>query len=223
MRILLVETEAQRANLIYGELTSHAYIVDHVDHLTAAKEALKSAQFAVLIVGAHLPDGDGMSLIASAKRLQQPPLVIMINGADRPSDAVVGLDAGADDYLAKAFDIAELMARMRARLRRAGALSTPHISCGRVTFDPIHRSFSVGSQALRLPRRELVLLEALMLRARRVVQRAVLINDVFGFEDHIQSNTLDSHVSRLRFRLAQANAGVSINPVRGVGYVLDTA
>jgi DNA-binding response OmpR family regulator len=136
------------------------------------------------------------------------------------SDRIAGLDGGADDYLAKPFAVEELMARLRAVLRRPVALRSDLVLVGSLTFDFGHREASVGGRPLELPRRELLVLETLLRRMGRTVLRASLEEAVYGFDDEIQSNALDTHVSRLRRKLADADAGVEIHGIRGVGYLL---
>lgn len=147
----------------------------------------------------------------------------MLTALDQIADKVRGLDAGADDYLTKPVDMDELSARIRAALRRPGAEPLPSVRCGAIAFDPGSREVTISGAPFPLKRRELAVLECLMLRARRVVQRQTLLDQLYGFDDEIQSNTLDAHVSRLRARLLDAGAGVVIHPVRGVGYLLDVA
>lgn len=222
MRILVVEDDAVLAVAICGEFKRRGYIVDYMDHLAAAGDAIRSIGYALVLVERRLSDGDGLALIAIARQRDVPPQFIVITALSALSDVVLGLDAGADDYIIKPFDMDELMARVRAVLRRTEKNSPAQIQCGHLTYQPGDRFFEIGGQEVALPRREMALLEALITRARRVVPRDLLMNDMFGFEDDIQSNTLESHVSRLRARLSELNAGVVIRSVRGVGYTLDS-
>jgi DNA-binding response OmpR family regulator len=223
MRILVVEDDASLAVAICSELKRRGYIVDYMDHLAAAGDAIRSTGYALVLVERRLSDGEGLALVALAKRLDVPPQFIVITALSAMSDVVLGLDAGADDYIIKPFDMDELMARVRAVLRRTAKTSSAQIQCGHLTYQPGDRFLEVGGQEIALPRREMALLEALITRARRVVPRDLLMNEMFGFEDDIQSNTLESHVSRLRARLSELSAGVIIRSVRGIGYMLDIA
>jgi DNA-binding response OmpR family regulator len=136
---------------------------------------------------------------------------------------VRGLDAGADDYLTKPFFADELMARIRAALRRPGAEPTALLVCGQLSFDPDRREVGVAGQPLLLKRRELLIVEALIRRAGRVVQRDALLEAVYGLDDEVQPKALDGHVSRLRRLLLDSDAGVAIHPIRNVGYMMKAA
>lgn len=221
MRILVVEDEDDIASIVRAKLQQQGFIVDIVGSLGEAEAAMMCAAYTLVILDRRLPDGDGLHLVPRIRQVQLGTPVIMLTALDSVSAKVAGLNSGADDYLSKPFDSDELLARMRAVLRRPSKAWSPPVVVGRLSFSPVTRTVMVGDDTIVVPRRELALLEALIMRARRVVQREVLLNEMFGYADDIQSNTLDAHVSRLRGRLKAANAGVVIHPVRGVGYLLD--
>lgn len=223
MRILVVEDEAEMARLLAARLGAAGFLADQAASAAEALEAATLHPYALVLLDRRLPDGDGAGLVPALRRARPGVPIIVVSALDGVADRVQGLDAGADDYLAKPFDGDELLARIRAALRRPGAAPPPPITCGGLTFDPGLREASVAGRAIRLRRRELAILEALMLRAGRVVPRERLVEACFGLDDFVQPATLESHVSRLRAKLAVAAAGVAIHPVRGVGYLLDAA
>jgi DNA-binding response OmpR family regulator len=135
-------------------------------------------------------------------------------------ERVTGLDTGADDYLSKPFAMEEMLARLRALRRRPSAIPLQQVQLGKLVYDMSHDEASVGGRRLEIPRRELRVLAALMRRRGRTILRAALAEAVYGFDDEIQSNSLDAHISRLRKRLADAGAEVEIHTIRGVGYLL---
>jgi two-component system OmpR family response regulator len=209
------------AAALAAALRNHDMVVDRVATLGLADEALIANSYSAILLDRQLPDGDGLALIPKlrAKGLQTPIIVLTARGD--LAERVAGLDSGADDYLGKPFAIAELLARLRAVLRRPGELSDETIRLGRLSYDGAHRQASIAGVGLNLPRRELLVLEALLRRSGRTVARAALDEAVYGFDDEIQSNALDTHISRLRRKLIDADAGVEIHTVRGIGYLIN--
>lgn len=220
MRVLLVEDEPEMASAISAALRKYDMVVDHVSTLAEAAEAMNPSVHGAVLLDRQLPDGDGLSLIPllRGKGVDAPVIVLTAHG--ELADRIAGLDTGADDYLAKPFAVEELLARLRAVLRRPAHVLSRVVRVGRLSFNVSHREASVDGEALDLPRRELLVLEALISRLGRTVLRTSLEEAVYSFDDEIRSNALDAHVSRLRRKLAQANAGVEIHGVRGVGYLL---
>jgi len=220
VRVLLVEDEAEMASALAAALKTHDMVVDRVATLGLATEALLTNSYSAILLDRQLPDGDGLSLIPKlrAKGLQTPIIVLTARG--EIAERIAGLDSGADDYLGKPFAVAELLARLRAVLRRPSDLSEETLKLGRLSFDGAHRQASVAGVSLNLPRRELLVLEALLRRSGRTVPRETLDEAVYGFDDEIQSNALDAHISRLRRKLIDAGAGVEIHTVRGIGYLI---
>ena len=220
LRILLVEDEPEMASALAVALKKYDMVVDLVANLADAEEAVSSNAYGAVLLDRQLPDGDGLTLIATlrAKGVSVPVIVLTARG--ELVDRVAGLDSGADDYLAKPFAVEELLARLRAVLRRPAGLQLEIIKAGRVAFDCGHREVSIDGRPFELPRRELLVLETLLRRMGRTVLRATLEEAVYNFDDEIQSNALDAHVSRLRRKLADSNAGVEIHSIRGVGYLL---
>jgi DNA-binding response OmpR family regulator len=220
VRILLVEDEAELAEALQAGLHRHSMLVDVAADIAHAVEALRHKVHDLLLLDRQLPDGDGATLIARARASRADLPVIMLTARGALADRIGGLDLGADDYLVKPFALEELLARIRAISRRPAKLVLPVAQAGRLRFDFASREAFIGGEALPLPRRQVLLLEALVYRMGRTVQREVLIEAVYGFDDAIQSNAFDAHVSKLRRALVEAEAGVEIRAIRGIGYLL---
>lgn len=220
MRILLIEDEAAFADTLRGALEREGFIVDHADRVAMAREAAASVTHDLVLLDRTLPDGEGLSLVP-VLRAGNPGLpIIVLSARGEISDRVAGLDEGADDYLIKPFALEEMFARIRAVRRRPAELGVEQIRAGALVFDVANDEAAVAGVRLDLARRELRALAALVKRRGRTVLRESLEQAVFGFDDEVQSNTLDSHISRLRRKLAEADSGVEIHAIRGVGYLL---
>jgi DNA-binding response OmpR family regulator len=221
LRILLVEDDPALAKEVVRGLDREGWRVDHVACLADAFEAIIQHSYRAILLDRRLPDGDGIALVAPAKSRPSQPSIIFLTARDDVGDRVEGLDAGGDDYLAKPFVLGELLARLRAACRRQSpGISTPPVEVGRLSFDPSTREARVDGTPISLPRRELELLELLVRRAGRVVQRTYLDSELYGLETEVSPNALETQVSRLRKRLEDAGAGVELRTVRGVGYLL---
>jgi DNA-binding response OmpR family regulator len=221
MRILLVEDEPEMAKALTTALKGHDMVVDHVPTLAEAEEAISAEVHGAVLLDRQLPDGDGLTLIPKLRaRADGGVPVIVLTARGDLADRITGLDGGADDDLAKPFAVEELLARLRAVLRRPAGVQSDIVKAGRLVFDFAHREANVEGCPLDLPRRELLVLETLLRRMGRTVLRSSLEEAVYNFDDEIQSNALDTHVSRLRRKLADADAGVEIHGIRGVGYLL---
>ncbi len=223
MRLLLIEDELQLAETLRHAMERERFIVDHAHSLAVAREAAMLASFDLVLLDRTLPDGDGLSLVPML-RAQNPGLpIIVLSARGEISDRVAGLDDGADDYLVKPFSLDEMFARIRAVRRRPSDMTGEEIRAGGLVYDLANDQVAIGEVRLDLPRRELRVLAALIKRRGRTVLRESLEQAVYGFDDEVQSNALDSHVSRLRRKLAEADAGVEIHAIRGVGYLLREA
>lgn len=223
MRVLIVEDEREMAHALALRLGRSGFIADHVAALEAARAALACHHYGLAILDRRLPDGDGLELLPELRRLQPHARILILTACETVSERVSGLDAGADDYLAKPVDFDELMARVRACLRRAGGAVAPPVVVGRLSFDLAAREVAVAGAPVVLHRRELALLEALARSAGRIVLRGRLVEEVYGFDDDIEVNALNILVSRLRKRLADLGAEVEIHAARGIGYMLAKA
>jgi DNA-binding response OmpR family regulator len=220
MTILLVEDESELAQLLVEQMRGAGLVVDRVGSLEDALESVRQFPYDLILLDRRLPDGDGLSIVPQLRRSRPGIRVLVVTALDGTSDKVEGLDSGADDYLIKPFDTVELLARIRASLRRPGCEIAPPVVVGVLSFDLASRNVVVGSRALVLHGRELALLEALARRVGRVVPRKILMGEVYGLDEDALPNSLDVLVSRLRKRLADVEAGASIYPARGIGYIL---
>src|SRR6187399_232825 len=211
MRILLVEDEAEMADALASALQRYDMVVDHAPTLAEAEEAISADVHAAVLLDRQLPDGDGLALIPKLRARADGVPIIVLTARGELADRIAGLDTGADDYLGKPFAVEELLARLRAVLRRPADLPPETMRLGRLSFDLGNREASVAGQPLDLPRRELLVLEALLRRMGRTVTRSSLEEAVYSIDDEIQSNALDTHVSRLRRKLSEADARVEIH------------
>ncbi|KAF1016254.1 MAG: Swarming motility regulation protein RssB [Stenotrophomonas maltophilia] len=220
MHILLIEDEAELAATLRTALQRERYVVDLADSVSMAREAALCGLHDLVLLDRTLPGGDGLELIALLREHNPGVPVIVLSALGTLPDRAEGLDEGADDYLGKPFALEELFARIRAVRRRPSGLQAATIDVGRLVFDPVSGEASVDGERLELPRREIRVLGALARRLGRTVLRESIEMAVYGFEDGVHSNSLDSHVSRLRRKLADAGAGVEIHAIRGVGYLM---
>jgi DNA-binding response OmpR family regulator len=220
MRVLLVEDQPEMVAALRAALARHDMLVDHAHDLSEAEAIAATGSYDAIVLDRQLPDGDGLSLIPKLRARGNAVPVLVLTARGELADRVAGLDSGADDYLGKPFAFEELLARLRALSRRPANVQQHIARIGHLSFDFTHREASVDGRSLEMPRRERLVLETLLHRMGRMVQRSALMEAVYGLDDDVQPNALDTHVSRLRRRLAEAAAGVTINGVRGLGYVL---
>lgn len=223
MRVLMIEDELDLANALGDALTKHNIVIDHVDNLADAREATRINTYDAILLDRQLTDGEGLQLIPKLRAAGIETPIIVLTAHNDHEGRIRGLDLGADDYMGKPFVVEELIARLRAVLRRQPHLASDVITVGHLSFEVGHMEPTVHGKPLLLPRRELLVLAALMKRVGRTVTREGLDNAVYNFDAEIQSNALDSHVSRLRKKLTDLNAGVAIHTIRGVGYLLKAA
>ena len=220
MRLLLIEDNERLGQLIRDGLTKDGLAVDWQQTLEDGEATLEAAAFDLLLLDLGLPDGDGLDLIRRLRRASDtiPILVLTARGGLR--DRITGLDAGADDYLIKPFDISELSARCRALLRRPVQGLTPVLSVGKLTFDTSSRQAAYDGAQIELSRREAGLLEVLMRRAGAVLTKQALEDAVYDFNEPVTPNAVEVGISRLRRKLDDAGAKDLLHNVRGVGYIM---
>jgi two-component system, OmpR family, response regulator len=219
MRVLIVEDEPDLVSFLSSLLLGAGLVVDRVGSTEEACQALENAPFDIAIVDRRLPDGDGLSIVKAMKGRSLGTAFLILTARDAKSDVIDGLNSGADDYLVKPFEPDELLARVRAIARRRSPTRSLATTVGKLSVDLDGRA-SVGNVPLALRRGELLILQALVQRTGRVVTRTVLIDALYGFDDLVESNTLESQISRLRRKLRDAAADVEIASLRGLGYIL---
>lgn len=219
MRLLLVEDNDRLAQLVVKGLSEAGFTVDRVAQLDEAAAGLAAAKFDIVVLDLSLPDGDGGEWLRKRRAGGDKLPFLMLTARASTGDKVKGLNSGADDYLAKPFEMEELVARLKALLRRPGGVLGLTLELGRLSFDTVHREVGVAGRRLSLSASELTLLELLLRRAGRVVPRRLLEEGLYGFDDDVGPNSLEAHVSRLRKKLEAAAAGVQIHTLRGVGYL----
>lgn len=220
MRILLVEDNARLAGLIRDGLDRQGFAVDWCETVEGAENAREISDYDLLLLDLGLPDGDGLDLVRTMRRRQSMTPVLVLTARGGLDDRVLGLDAGADDYLVKPFQIAELAARCRALLRRPGRTLNTILQGGNVVLDPAERTLRVGNKMVEATPREVNLLEHLLRRLGHVVAKPALESALYSMDAEVTPNALEAAISRLRKRLSIAAADVQIKTIHGVGYAL---
>jgi DNA-binding response OmpR family regulator len=220
MRLLVVEDEPRISELIKAALERAEFVVDTVRLRGDAREALANTSYDAAILDLGLPDGDGLNLLAELRPAGNHIPILILTARDAVEQRVLGLDAGADDYLVKPFAMSELIARTKALLRRPGAALGTTLRAGNIAFDTIGRDVNVAGVPLQLPRREAAILEHLLRRQGRVVPKSILEEKLYGIDEELESNAVPVHVHHLRRKLQEAGASLEIHTVRGIGYLL---
>ncbi len=220
MRILLVEDETRLVELLETALIRAGFAADAVRTCGDGQEAVSLIPYDAVVLDLGLPDGDGLAVLKTARSSDNRVPVIILTARDAVEDRVFGLDNGADDYLIKPFATVELIARIKALLRRPGGALGTILQTGNVTFDTVGRDVKVDGLPIAPARREIAILEHLMRRAGRVVPKDVLEEKLYGIDEELDSNAIPVHVHHLRRRLLEAGATAEIHTVRGIGYLL---
>jgi DNA-binding response OmpR family regulator len=219
MRVLVAEDDSGLCDVLARGLREHDYVVDAVRDGEDAVKYLRSYSYELVVLDWRMPGMSGLDVVRWMRRHNQPAPVLMLTARDAHADRVTGLDQGADDYLVKPFDFNELLARMRALLRRPPTVQQPELAIGDLRFDPATREVRVGSHQPVLTATEFGILELLVRKSPAVVPRRSIAVNVWDDEaDAMGSNTIDVHLARLRAKLA--GGMVRIETVRGVGYRL---
>jgi DNA-binding response OmpR family regulator len=220
MRLLIIEDEVRIAEILRSTLSRSGFAVDAVRLCGDARAALEVNPYDAVILDLGLPDGDGLGLLRDMRARGNAVPVLVLTARDAVEHRVAGLDTGADDYLIKPFAMSEVIARIKALLRRPEGALGALLKSGNIAFDTIGRDLRIGETVLVLPRRESAILEHLMRRAGRVVPKTVLEEKLYGIDDELGSNAIPVHVHHLRRKLMERGATVEIHTVRGVGYLL---
>lgn len=221
MRVLLVEDDALLGDGIKAGLEQSGFTVDWLRDGVAAATALASDRFDALILDLGLPRLDGMAVLRGLRRADSDLPVLVLTARDTVADRVAGLDAGADDYLVKPFDLEELAARLRAIMRRRAGRAAPLIRHGDLALDPATRMIRLAGEPVELGTREFAILQALLENTGQVLSRERLEESLYGWNEGVESNAIEVFVHHLRRKLGRE----LIRTVRGVGYYIprDTA
>ncbi|EPS0558356.1 response regulator [Enterobacter roggenkampii] len=218
MRILLVEDDPMIGEVVTSSLKDNAWAVDWVQNGNDACGGLSSCQYDVILLDLGLPGKDGMTVLAEIRQKAVPVPVLILTARDALEDRLKGLDGGADDYILKPFEMSELLARIRAVIRRNTSNGSPVLSNGVLTLDPNTHEVSITEtqQKFVLPNREYALLEALMLRPGGILSRSTLEDRIYGWGEEVQSNAIEFLIHALRKKLGRD----AIKNVRGVGWLV---
>lgn len=219
MRILITEDDAALAEALQFSLSQAGHAVDWVANGAAADEALKSDVFGLLILDLGLPKLDGFEVLKRLRRRNAVLPVLILSGRESAEEKVMGLDLGADDYLAKPFSLNELQARVRALLRRGQGSTAPAVSYGGLTFDTVGRAASVHGKTVPLSSHEVGVLEILLQRFGRVVSKEQLVEQLYSYDREVSHNAIEVYIHRVRKKLE--GAGVTVRTLYGRGYLLD--
>lgn len=221
MRILIVEDDRVLADGLVRSLRGADYAVDWVADGTEADHVLASQTWDLVILDLGLPRLDGFEVLRRLRHRGSRVPVLVLTARDALDDRVRGLDLGADDYLTKPFDLPELEARVRALIRRGQSGGSSVLVNGALALDTAGRRAMLRGEPLELSARELGVLEVLMLRAGRVVNKEQLAERLYGWDEEVGANAIEVYVHRLRKKLEPA--GVTIRTIRGLGYLLEKA
>lgn len=223
MRLLLVEDERELAGLLKAGLKAAGFTVDHVATVADADAAIEAESYDIAVLDLRLPDGDGLDLLRRRRAIGLAIPVLILTARDSLSDRVKGLEQGGDDYVLKPFHIDEVVARLRALLRRPNQALGVDIVIGNLALNTMNLVVTVDDVPLSLSRRELSLLELFMRRAGRVLTKETIERALYGFNEELESNAVEVLVHRLRRKLAGAAASPAIHTLRGIGYLMDDA
>jgi len=220
MRLLVAEDNERLGDYLRTALRDRGFTVDLVETVGDAEAALFTIDYKALILDLGLPDADGISLLKTMRRNNDMRPVLILTARDSTQMLVNSLNSGADDYLCKPFEMDELVARIRALLRRPGERKSVAMTEANLLLDTVEREVRVDGKVVEVPRREFYALELLLRRTASVVSKSTMESMLYAFGEEIASNAIEVLIHRLRKRLADAGAEVAIHTIRGVGYML---
>lgn len=218
MRILLVEDDKMIAEAVSNGLKTARYAVDWVNNGNTAEQALNSQQYDLALLDLGLPGQDGLQVLKHLRQEKNNTPVLIVTARDDLDSRLAGLDGGADDYIIKPFDLSELLARIRAVLRRQSGQSTPLLSNGAITLNPTNYQVTLADQPMpiELSNKEFAILQALMTRPGIIHSRADLEDKIYAWGDEVESNAIDFLIHALRKKIGKEH----IKNVRGVGWLV---
>ncbi|MGU3574632.1 response regulator [Brucellaceae bacterium C25G] len=216
MRILVVEDDPILMDGLSAGLNIAGFTVDAVACCEDAYSALAVQSYNALVLDLMLPDGSGLDILAHLRRNKNDLPVLLLTARDQVADRITGLDAGADDYVGKPFDLDELAARIRAIARRSNGRSSGTIEWKDVVLDPAHMTVQRGETLLKFTRREFTVLRTLMERPNATLSKTTLEEALYGWQEEVESNAVEVHIHHLRAKLGSQ----FIKTVRGIGYRL---
>ena len=216
MRVLVVEDDAHLGDGLRAGLRQQGFAVDWVQNGVDASAALENEAYAAVVLDIALPGRNGLEVLARCRAQQNAVPVLLLTARDTVGDRIRGLDAGADDYLVKPFDLGELAARLRALTRRSGGVATHELRVGALRLDPATRAVHYRDTPCTLSAREFSLLETFMKSAGRVLTREQLASQLYAWGEEVESNAIDVHLHHLRRKIAPH----IVQTLRGVGYLM---
>jgi two-component system response regulator QseB len=214
MRVLVVEDDPVLLNGLQVGLGMAGYTVEAVSTRADASAALDTSDFDAVVLDLMLPDGSGLDVLAALRGQASKVPVLLLTARDSVPDRIAGLDAGADDYLGKPFDLDEVAARLRALARRSGGHAAATLRWRDIALDPASMGVTRGGKPVRLSRREFSILRALIDRPGQILSKPQLEERLYGWQEEIESNAIEVHIHNLRAKLGP---GI-VETVRGVGY-----
>ena len=218
MRLLVVEDDPALKNALVSRLTREGYAVDACDNGTDGLFYARSTEYDALILDVMIPGMDGFALLSTLRREGYVGAALILTARDAVEDRVTGLDLGADDYLTKPFAFDELLARIRAMLRRHGSSRSPLLVCGDLTMDTVTHTVSRAGNEIHLTAKEYALLEYLLRNCNQVLTRGQICDHVWNYESSFETNLVDVYIGYLRAKIDRNASRKLIRTVRGFGY-----